>query len=91
MSDQIKSLLNSGVMNQLFSIYNQFLNYFPANLHGVVSLGLAVILVIGIVKVIRRDFVYIILLVVLLPASVPILSNIWDSLFNILKFLLTKQ
>jgi hypothetical protein len=78
-------------MDQIFSIYNQFLNYFPQNLHGIVSLALAVLIVIGIFKVIKKDFVYIILLIVLLPASVPILKNIWDSAVNVIKFLLTKR
>lgn len=78
-------------MDQIFSIYNQFLSYFPANLHGLVSLALAVLIAYGIIKVIRRDFIYIILLVVLLPASVPIIRNIWESLSNIIKFLLTKR
>lgn len=78
-------------MNQVFSIYNQFLSFFPENLHGLVSLALAALIVIGIFKVIKKDFIYIILLIVLLPASVPILKNIWESLTNILKFLLTKR
>jgi len=77
-------------MDQILSIYNQFLSYFPAELHGFVSLGLAILIVIGVIKVIRKDFIYIILLIALLPASVPILRNIWDSLSSIIKFLLTK-
>jgi hypothetical protein len=78
-------------MDQIYSIYNQFLSYFPANLHGVVSLALAVLVAIGVFKVIKREFIYLILLVVLLPASVPILKNIWESLSSIIKFLLTKR
>lgn len=78
-------------MDQIFSIYNQFLSYFPQNLHVLVSLALAVLIVIGIFRVIKKDFIYIILLVVLLPASVPILKNIYESLVNIIKFLLTKR
>jgi len=78
-------------MDQIMSIYNQFLSYFPANLHGVVSLCLAILIAYGIFKVLRRDFIYIILLIVLLPASVPILKNIWDSLANIINFLLAKK
>ncbi|MEJ0021977.1 MAG: hypothetical protein WDN47_05430 [Candidatus Doudnabacteria bacterium] len=78
-------------MEQISSIYNQFLSFFPANLHGLVSLVLAILIVIGIFKVIRKDFIYIILLIVLLPASVPILKNIWESLVNILNFLLSKK
>jgi hypothetical protein len=74
-------------MAQIFDIYQQFLNFFPGNIHGIVSLILTVIIA---YKTIKRNFVYIILLVVLLPASVPILSNIWESLTGLLKFLLTK-
>ena len=72
-------------------IYNQFLNYFPANLHGVVSLALAVLIAVGIFKVIKKDFIYLIVLIVLLPASVPILKNIWSSLSAIIQFLLAKK
>jgi hypothetical protein len=78
-------------MDQIYGIYNQFLSYFPENLHGIVSLGLAVVIAIGIIKVLRREFVYIILLIVLLPASVPILKNIWASIYNIIQFLLDKK
>ncbi len=78
-------------MDQILSIYNQFLSYFPTNLHGLVSLVLAVLIAIGVFKVIKKDFIYIILLVILLPASVPILKNIWESLSAIIKFLLTKR
>lgn len=78
-------------MDQIMGIYNQFLSYFPANLHGVVSLALAVLIVYGIIKVLRRDFIYVILLIVLLPASVPILRNIWESLVNIINFLVAKK
>ena len=78
-------------MDQVYSIYNQFLSYFPAQLHGLVSLALAVLIVVAILKIIKKDFVYIILLVALLPASLPILKNIWQSLSNIIQFLLTKK
>ena len=78
-------------MDQIYSIYNQFLGYFPENLHGIVSLALAALIAIGVFKVIKREFVYIIVLIVLLPASVPILKNIWQSLSNIIQFLLVKK
>jgi uncharacterized membrane protein len=78
-------------MDQIYEIYNRFLSYFPSNIHGIVSIALAVLIIIGVYKVIRKDFVYIILLIVLLPASIPILKNIWESVSNIVKFLLTKR
>lgn len=75
----------------VYSIYNQFLSYFPEKVHGLVSLGLALLLVFGIYKVLRKQLVYLILLVILLPASAPILKNIWQQLLELLKFLLSKR
>jgi len=78
-------------LQQIYSIYDQFLGYFPQNLHGIVSLALASLLVFGIYKVLRRQLVYLILLIILLPASVPILKNIWEQLFVLIKFLLSRK
>lgn len=77
-------------MTELFDIYQQFLNFFPESAHGFVSLGLAVLIAYAIYKIVKKNFIFIILLIVLLPASIPILSNIWQSLTNLIKFLLTK-
>lgn len=78
-------------MNGIFGLYNQFLGYFPTSVHPLISFFLAILLVYGIIKVIQKDFIYIILLVILLPASIPILKNIWDALLNIVRFLLGQK
>lgn len=78
-------------MDGIFGSYNQFLSYFPASVHPLISFVLAILLVYGIIKVIQKDFIYIILLVILLPASIPILKNIWDALLNIVTFLLGQK
>ena len=78
-------------LQNLYGIYDQFLNYFPSQLHGWISLALAVLLVVGIYKVLRRQLVYLILLVVLLPASVPILKNVWQQVLEIMRFLLSRR
>lgn len=78
-------------MDKLFSLYGQFLNYFPSNTHGLVSLILTIIFTIAIYKVLKQNFIFIILLIVLLPASVPILKNLWDSAVKLLQFLLTSH
>lgn len=78
-------------MKPIFSIYDQFLSYFPTNVHWLVSLFLAVLLVVGIYKVLRRQLVYLVLLVILLPASAPILKNVWEKILEVLRFLLTKK
>ena len=78
------------MMESVYSIYAQFLSYFPEKFHGLVSLALAMLLVWGIYKVVRRQFVYIVLLIVLLPASVPILKSVWAQVLELLKFLLKR-
>ena len=78
------------MMESVYSIYAQFLSFFPEKFHGLVSLALAMLLVWGIYKVVRRQFVYIVLLIVLLPASVPILKSVWAQVLELLKFLLKR-
>ena len=78
-------------MEQIISIYNQFLSFFPQSIQGIVSFALAILIVYAIYKVLKRNFIYLILLVILLPASVPILKSIWNGAVNLVKFLLTKR
>lgn len=78
-------------MSEIYSIYNQFLGIFPESLHWAVSLALAAFLVLAIYQTIKRNFIWIILLIILLPASLPILNNVWDSIVELIKFLLTKK
>ncbi len=78
------------LMGGINNIYNQFLALFPAGTHPVVNVILAILLIYAIIKVVQKDFIYIILLIILLPASIPILSNIWNSIVNIVTFLLSK-
>ncbi len=78
-------------LDSVYAIYGQFLNYFPEKVHGLVSLFLAVLLIVGIYKVLRRQLIYLVLLIILLPASVPILKNIWEQILEFLKFLLSRR
>jgi hypothetical protein len=78
-------------MDQIISIYNQFLSFFPSSVHGVVSLVLAIMIIYSIFKVLKHNFIWLILLIILLPASQPILKSIWEGALNLVKFLLTKR
>jgi len=75
-------------MNEIQNLYIEFLSNFPTNLQPVISIGLAVLLVYAIFKVIKKDFIFLIALVVLLPASVPILKSVWQGVVAFIKFLL---
>ena len=77
-------------LDQIYSLYYQFLSYFPENYHGIISLALAVLLVVAIFKVIKKNFVFIIVLVLLLPQAVPILKTVWESALQLLQFLIKR-
>ena len=78
-------------MNEIQNLYLDFLLNFPENLRPIISIGLAVLLVYAIFKVIKKDFVYIIALIVLLPASIPILKSVWVGVVSFIKFLLVSK
>jgi hypothetical protein len=75
-------------MEQIQSLYLEFLANFPVNVRPIISVALGVFLIYSIFKVIRKDFVFIIALIVLLPASIPILQNVWQGIITVIKFLL---
>ncbi|MBL8030318.1 MAG: hypothetical protein JNN11_03655 [Candidatus Doudnabacteria bacterium] len=78
-------------MEQIQNIYLQFLGNFPESTRPVVSIALAVFLVYSAIKVLKKDWIFLVGLVVLLPASVPILKNVWSALVSIVKFLLNTK
>jgi hypothetical protein len=73
------------------SLYLQFLNNFPPSLQPIISIGLAVLIVYSIFKVLKQDWIFLIALIVLLPASVPILEGVWQEVVVIIKFLLNTK
>ena len=73
------------------STYLEFLKNFPPGVQPVISIGLAVLIVYSIFKVIKKDWIFLIALIILLPASQPILKNIWDTVVVFIKFLLNTK
>lgn len=87
-STNLTNLITKISMDQIQQLYLEFLANFPKNLQPIVSIGLAVLIVYSIFKVIKKDFVYIILLVVLLPGSLSILKSVWQGVVAFIQFLL---
>lgn len=75
-------------MGFMEEIYQNFLNYFPGFLQPLVSVGLAALLVFAVFQSLRRNFIFLIVLVVLLPASIPILKDVFEVLVRVVKYLL---
>jgi hypothetical protein len=75
-------------MDYLQNLYTQFLSHFPGFLHPIISLVLVILLVYSIFQTLKRNFIFIILLIVLLPASIPILKSVWEGILAVIKLLL---
>ena len=73
------------------STYLQFLSNFPASLRPLISIGLAVLIVYSIFKVLKKDWIFLIALLILLPASQPILQSVWQEVVVFIKFLLNTK
>jgi hypothetical protein len=73
------------------ALYLQFLNNFPANLRPIISIGIAVLIVYSIFKVLKKDWIFLIALIILLPASQPILQSVWEGIVVFIKFLLNTK
>ncbi len=67
--------------------YLQFLNNFPPHVQPIISLVLAFLIIYSVFRVVRKDWIFIIALVVLVPGSRPILLSIWQGLVEFIKFL----
>ena len=78
-------------MNMLFEIYDKFLSIFPEGWAGVISLILVIIIIVSIYQIILKRFIWVIVLVILIPASIPILAKLWDSVISLIMYLLGKS
>ena len=57
-------------LTDIQNMYLQFLNNFPVSLRPIISIGLAVLIVYSIFKVLKKDWIFLIALVILCrPAS----------------------
>ncbi len=75
-------------MQVFVDLYNQLLGYFPNFLHPFISIALAIFLIYSVFQVLKQNFIFLIVLVLLLPASVPILKSVWATVLSMVKFLL---
>ena len=73
------------------STYLEFLKNFPPSIQPVISIGLAILIVYSIFKVLKKDWIFLIALILLLPASKPILQNVWQTVVVFIKFLLNTK
>ena len=78
-------------LSDLQNLYLQFLNNFPPSLQPIISIGLVIVIIYSLFKVVKKDWIFLIVLVILLPGSKPILQSIWQGIVVFIKFLLNTK
>ena len=78
-------------LSDIQNLYLEFLKNFPSQLQPIISIGVAVLIIYSIFKVLRKDWIFLIALLILLPASKPILESVWQGLVVFIKFLLNTK
>ncbi len=72
----------------LVDLYNNFLAIFPVQLQWIVTLLVIIGLVMAFINLIRFNGIFLIVLIVLLPAIFPILQHFFSDVYNFFLYLL---
>jgi hypothetical protein len=82
------AILKQMSLTDIQNLYLEFLKNFPPSLQPIISIAVAVLIIYSIFKVIKKDWIFLIALIILLPASKPILISVWQGVVIFVKFLL---
>ncbi len=73
------------MLEEIYHLWEQFLHFFPSSLRWITSLIIFGLLVKLIISLIKKSFIWLILLVLFVPASIPLLKEIFGSVFRFLQ------
>jgi hypothetical protein len=76
------------MLEQVYSLWLDFLALFPNSIRWLVSLVVFIIFVKIIINLVKKSFIWLLLLILFVPASIPLIKEIFSSLFNFLKLIL---
>lgn len=68
-------------------LYVDFLANFPVTFQPGISILVALIIIYTVYRIIKRDFIFIILLAILVPTSIPVMKSVWSGLVSVIKYL----
>ena len=83
----LSSFIQYFYLGNIQNLYLQFLAYFPVQFQPIVAIVTALLIIYTIIRIIRKDFIFIIALIILFPTSVPVLKSIWWGVVAFLQFL----
>ena len=79
-TNKITEEATKGIFERIFTIYNQFISIFPVQYQWVVSTIIFLAVAGFMWNLIKRNWLWLILLVVVFPGVLPVLQNIFNSL-----------
>ncbi|MFA6081822.1 MAG: hypothetical protein WC773_00190 [Patescibacteria group bacterium] len=77
-------------MNQIFTYYDKFLTMFPDPWHPYVSIAILIAMAVIVFRFWKVEIVGIILLIIFVPASIPILRNLGQTLLQFANHIIGK-
>jgi hypothetical protein len=78
-------------MDIFFKAYDAFISNFATQYQGIISLGILAILIIILWQLIRKSLIWLFLLVLFVPASIPMLSKIGQGILLLLKYIVARS
>jgi len=73
------------MMQKILDLYNQGLNLIPAQYRTVLAIIILLILIFSIIKFLRKNFIWIILFLLLLPAAYPALKQVGSIVWGLIQ------
>ena len=80
LANQVTEEATKGFFERIFAIYNQFISIFPVQYQWVVSVVIFLAVAGFMWNLVKRNWLWLILLVVVFPGVLPVLQNIFNSL-----------
>ncbi|MDD5605744.1 MAG: hypothetical protein PHR51_00165 [Patescibacteria group bacterium] len=79
-AQQAAETATAGFMQRIFDAYNGFIGIFPEAYQWVVSIILVLAVAAFLWSLVKKNWLWIVLVIVLFPGILPVLKNVFDSL-----------
>ena len=86
----LASVIKIADVMQISSLYEKFLGLFPVSLQWLVSLIVLVALVAAFYSLIRSNWIFLLLLIIVLPLTFPVFKNLFSGFYDFILYLVQK-
>ncbi len=76
------------MLDKLYTLWLDFIALFPSSIRWIISLVIFIVLAKAIFNLVKKSFIWLLLLILFVPASVPLIKEIFIAIIEFLKFIL---